>query len=571
MKNLTCFFVFIVFFNTHIALSWDGKLSTGQVLSNTPGEEGIHEFASPSEKEKLMEAYAKGGDQVGVFNKNLFIMMDDGIINVPMGEISGIPKEELNNVISEAFIEYEVKTVTKYVEMPPEEIAKLDGDKLAKVPPKAMAQMGEGQIRAINPEAMIKFKPEQMSALPPQVIQHFQPDQFAALPPDVFGEMKIDMLNAIDPKAFEKFNPEQIQKIVVPQFMPGTQPLPPLPDGNTFQMPELNENFAKILPPDSFHQVDAGVIIENSQMMAETLAFEMAKGMSKEMAEQMAGQMAFGMAMDLTHDIAKGMAGGMSLDMARGMAQDIANNMAMDQAGQMAKGVLRDLDGDGEFHNMMPPPNQMHQMMGVAHHHAIDMAGQVSFKAGQDMLLGFVKDGLIGADMLPEGMKLPEGFVPPHLPPGMPGMPMPGGEGMQPLADGTMPPIPNMPEGVAMPNIQNMASDVSGQQAQQMVGQMAVQQAGQMANDMAGQQAQQMAQQMAGQQAQHMAQHMAGQAAQHMAGHMAAHQAQHAAQGAAMDMAKDINEGKMPPPPEGMGPPPNGHGAPPPGGQPPPQ
>ena len=77
-----------------------------------------------------------------------------------------------------------------------------------------------------------------------------------------------------------------------------------------------------------------------------------------------------GMAMDLSHDIAKGVAGGMSIDMARGMAQDMANNMALDQAGQMAQGVMMDLDGDGEFVNVMPPPNQMHQMMGVAHHHA---------------------------------------------------------------------------------------------------------------------------------------------------------------------------------------------------------
>ena len=130
MRNLSNFIIFIVFlFSSHHAFSWDGKLSTGQVLSNTPGEEGVHEFASPSEQEKLMEAYADGGDQVGVFNKNLFIMMDDGIINVPMGEISGIPKEELNNVINEAFVEYEVITVNKYVEMPPEEIAKLDENK----------------------------------------------------------------------------------------------------------------------------------------------------------------------------------------------------------------------------------------------------------------------------------------------------------------------------------------------------------------------------------------------------------------------------------------------------------
>ena len=37
-----------------------------------------------------MEKYEAGGDQVGVFNKNLFIMQDDGIIAVPMGKITGI-------------------------------------------------------------------------------------------------------------------------------------------------------------------------------------------------------------------------------------------------------------------------------------------------------------------------------------------------------------------------------------------------------------------------------------------------------------------------------------------------
>ena len=571
----------LLILNSFSTLAWDRKISTGQVLSNNEGEEGVHDFASPSEQAKLMENYAEGGDQVGVFNNNLFIMQDDGIISVPMGEITGIGKEELNEVINEAFVEYEVKTVKKYVEMPPEDIAKMDAEKLGKVPPKALAQMGEGQIKAIPHKAMAGLKPEMMGALPPQVIQHFDPEHFEELSPEVFGEMKVDMLNAVDPRAFENFNPEQMKRIVVPKILPGMQPLPPLPGGGpAFQMPELNQNFAQILPAEAFHEVDVGVIMENSQSMAETMAMEMAKGMSKEMAEQMAGQMAMGMAMDLTHDIAKGIAGGMSIDMARGMAQDMANNIALDQAGMMAKEVMVDLDGDGEFVNMMPPPNQMHQMMGKAHNHAMGMAGEVAFKAGQDMLIGFVKDGLIGVDMLPEGMELPEGFVPPPMPPGpigAAGIIPPGGQelpplpagmeniaqdmvnnvpmpNMPPLADGAMPPMPNMPP--IPEGMKNMAADMAGQQA------------GQMAADMAGQQAQQMAGQMAAQQAQQMAGQMAQQAAQHMAGEMASHQAQHAAQHAAMDMAKDINEGKMPPPPEGMGPPPNGHQ--PPGGNPPP-
>ena len=199
----------IIFFSLTNAYGF--TIKSGQVLSS---DGKVYDFASPAEQQKLMEKYEAGGDQVGVFNKNLFIMQDDGIIAVPMGKITGIGKDELNEVINDAFKEYEVKTVKKYVEMPPEDIAKMDAEKLAKVPPKAMAQMGEGQIKAIKPEAMAKFKPEQMGALPPQVIQHFRPEHFAVLPPEVFGEMKVDMLNAIDPKAFENINPDQMQKLL---------------------------------------------------------------------------------------------------------------------------------------------------------------------------------------------------------------------------------------------------------------------------------------------------------------------------------------------------------------------
>ena len=130
--------------------------------------------------------------------------------------------------------------------------------------------------------------------------------------------------------------------------------------------------------------------------------------------------------------------------------------------------------------------------MGKAHNHAMGMAGEVAFKAGQDMLIGLVKDGLIGGDMLPEGMELPEGFGPPPMPPGpigAAGIIPPGGQelpplpagmeniaqdmvnnvpmpNMPPLADGAMPPMPNMPP--IPEGMKNMAADMAGQQAGQM-------------------------------------------------------------------------------------------------------
>ena len=114
------FFEFLYFNNLIYLFSltnaYGFTIKSGQVLSS---DGKVYDFASPAEQQKLMEKYEAGGDQpVGVFNKNLFIMQDDGIIAVPMGKITGIGKDELNEVINDAFKEYEVKTVKKYVEMP---------------------------------------------------------------------------------------------------------------------------------------------------------------------------------------------------------------------------------------------------------------------------------------------------------------------------------------------------------------------------------------------------------------------------------------------------------------------
>ena len=77
-------FFTIIFFSIlclKSSFAWDGKISTGQVLSNNEGEEGVHDFASPSEQAKLMENYADGGDQVGVF-KVLLISIDDNLSGI---------------------------------------------------------------------------------------------------------------------------------------------------------------------------------------------------------------------------------------------------------------------------------------------------------------------------------------------------------------------------------------------------------------------------------------------------------------------------------------------------------
>ena len=138
----------IIFFSLNNAYGF--TIKSGQVLSS---DGNVYDFASPAEQQKLMEKYEAGGDQVGVFNKNLFIMQDDGIIAVPMGKITGIGKDELNEVINDAFKEYEVKTVKKYVEMPPEEIAKMDAKNYLKYLQKLWHKWVKARL-SYKPEAM---------------------------------------------------------------------------------------------------------------------------------------------------------------------------------------------------------------------------------------------------------------------------------------------------------------------------------------------------------------------------------------------------------------------------------
>ena len=54
-------------------------IKSGQVWSS---DGNVYDFASPEEKKKLIEKYKNGGDQVGVLNNQLFIVMDEDIINV---------------------------------------------------------------------------------------------------------------------------------------------------------------------------------------------------------------------------------------------------------------------------------------------------------------------------------------------------------------------------------------------------------------------------------------------------------------------------------------------------------
>ena len=62
--------IFITY-NTHAF-----TIKSGQVWSS---DGNVYNFASPDEKKKLIEKYKNGGDQVGVLNNQLFIVVDEDI------------------------------------------------------------------------------------------------------------------------------------------------------------------------------------------------------------------------------------------------------------------------------------------------------------------------------------------------------------------------------------------------------------------------------------------------------------------------------------------------------------
>ena len=95
-------------------------IKSGQVWSS---DGNVYDFASPDEKKKLIEKYKNGGDQVGVLNNQLFIVMDEDIINIPMSDLQGKSDSEIDTVLDKAFADFENKE-PKEKEPPKQEINK---------------------------------------------------------------------------------------------------------------------------------------------------------------------------------------------------------------------------------------------------------------------------------------------------------------------------------------------------------------------------------------------------------------------------------------------------------------
>ena len=98
---LTIIICTLISFNTHAF-----TIKSGQVWSS---DGNVYDFASPEEKKKLIEKYKNGGDKVGVFNNQLFIVMDEDIINIPMSDLQGKSDAEIDTIFDKAFADFENK------------------------------------------------------------------------------------------------------------------------------------------------------------------------------------------------------------------------------------------------------------------------------------------------------------------------------------------------------------------------------------------------------------------------------------------------------------------------------
>lgn len=121
-KNLLVLTLSIIVFAHSPAFSL--TLKKGQVIG---GDGLVYDGASPAQKENLKKMAQSTGRTAGVQGNNVFILVEDEVVFVPVQDIAGKPKESVKNVIT-ATVVNEVTDLDLDVEKLSDNIEKLDGD-----------------------------------------------------------------------------------------------------------------------------------------------------------------------------------------------------------------------------------------------------------------------------------------------------------------------------------------------------------------------------------------------------------------------------------------------------------
>ena len=96
--NLVPKIVILIFLFGNIQLSNSLTIKSGQIISS---DGKVYEFASPKEKEFLIQKSITYGKSMGVFNNNLFLIIDEKILFIPLQEIIPSTDIQITNLVND--------------------------------------------------------------------------------------------------------------------------------------------------------------------------------------------------------------------------------------------------------------------------------------------------------------------------------------------------------------------------------------------------------------------------------------------------------------------------------------
>ena len=104
--NLLPKIVILIFLFINVQQSNSLTIKSGQIISS---DGKIYEFASPKEKEFLIKKSETHGKSMGVFNNNLFLIVDEKILFIPLQEIISSTDIQITNLVNDKTNSFVVK------------------------------------------------------------------------------------------------------------------------------------------------------------------------------------------------------------------------------------------------------------------------------------------------------------------------------------------------------------------------------------------------------------------------------------------------------------------------------
>lgn len=104
MKSIKFFFSSFALISTmsFTCFAWDGTIKTGQTLG---GDGKVYDGASPEYIENLTKIAEKNGENVGVVNNNVYVLVDGVATFIPTAELQGKTREGMLEVVGNEVVQ----------------------------------------------------------------------------------------------------------------------------------------------------------------------------------------------------------------------------------------------------------------------------------------------------------------------------------------------------------------------------------------------------------------------------------------------------------------------------------